>query len=381
MQAVILAGGLNSKCMSLYGNCLKPMLPFFDKPIIDHLVSWASTQNITEIVIVLSQKSTQIAEYLGDGSRYGVTIKYIVEERALGTAGSLKNISSILNDTFVVVPSDIITDIDLISPIELHKQKLASVTLITTISKEAAEYGIVGLNNRNQVVQFAEKPKISELFSDIINTGIYIMSKETLISVPNMPYSDLVFDLFPRLINNNELFAICADGYWCDVADAFAYKNAHFDALEGKLSIRIETDNLGKGIWMGKNVSINPNVTICPPAYFGDDVKIDADVHFAGKSIIGSNCIINKNAYIFNSIIGHNSMIGSTTRITNAVLGGPFNLKEHQRISGEIITSHTEYAIPMLDRPKVDIEEVIPITESITSIESKTLSDVLLQML
>ena len=380
MQAVILAGGLNSKCMSLYGNCLKPMLPFFDKPIIDHLVSWASTQNITEIVIVLSQKSTQIAEYLGDGSRYGVTIKYIVEKRPLGTSGSFKNISSILNDTFVVIPSDIITDIDLISPIELHKQKLATATLITTISNETSDYGIVGLNNRNQVVQFAEKPKSSESFSNIINTGIYIMSKDCLSSISNTQYSDMVYDLFPRLINNNELFAACGDGYWCDVADASAYKKAHFDVLEGKLSIKTETANLGKGIWMGKNVSINPKVTICPPAYFEDNVKIDADVHFAGKSIIGSNTVINKNAYIFNSIIGHDSILENNSRITNAVLGGPFKTQEGQRLSGDIITSHTEYIIQISDRPQVEIEQVIPAIEVTTSVERKPLTEVVLQV-
>ena len=196
---------------------------------------------ITDIVATLFYQPEIITSYFGDGSAFGVSMQYRKAEADYGTAGSVRNAADFLNERFIVISGDVLTDFDLSKAIAYHEKKKAKATLVLTHSKNPLQFGVVITNNDGKITRFLEKPSWGEVFSDTINTGIYIIEPDVLQLVPYQQDYDFSKNLFPLLLEKDAgLFGYISDGYWRDVGNLNEYQEAHLDALDAQVHIHLE---------------------------------------------------------------------------------------------------------------------------------------------
>ena len=200
MRAVLMAGGSGTRLRPLTCDLPKPMVPILNRPIAEHIINLLRKHDITEIITTLHYLPDVMRDYFQDGSDFGVKITYDVEEdQPLGTAGCVKNIAEWLDDTFLVISGDSITDFDLQKAIAFHKSKNSKATLVLTRVPNPIEFGVVITDKEGRIRRFIEKPSTSEIFSDTVNTGTYILEPEVLDYLPYKEESDFSKYLFPLM--------------------------------------------------------------------------------------------------------------------------------------------------------------------------------------
>jgi mannose-1-phosphate guanylyltransferase/phosphomannomutase len=219
MKAIIMAGGEGSRLRPLTCTCPKPMVPILNRPYMEHIVNLLSSQSIREIGVTLQYLPEEIRNYFGTGQDFGVKLHYYTEDTPLGTAGSVKNAASFLDETFIVISGDAVTDCSLQEAVAFHKKKGALVTIVLTEVTCPLEYGVVITSKEGRITRFLEKPGWGEVFSDQVNTGIYILEPEVLEHIEANQQVDFSKDVFPRLLSmGKEMYAIVIEGkYWCDI--------------------------------------------------------------------------------------------------------------------------------------------------------------------
>jgi mannose-1-phosphate guanylyltransferase / phosphomannomutase len=321
MKAVIMAGGEGTRLRPLTCNIPKPMMPILEKPVMQYAVELLKKYGITDIAVTLQYLPDEIMRYFGDGKDFGVNMRYFVEEFPLGTAGSVKNAENFLDDTFIVISGDALTDIDLSKAIVFHKDKNSTATLILKEVAVPLEYGVVVTDKEDKITGFLEKPSWGEVFSDKANTGIYILEPEIFSYYEREQKFDFSNDLFPILLKNNRaMYGVVEEGYWCDIGNIEQYMRCHFDILKGIVNVNIKGDKYREGIWIGENCEISPKANIEAPIYLGSGCKIYAGAEIGPNSILGKCNIVSSGTKIKRSVILNNCFIGSNSQIKGAVL-------------------------------------------------------------
>lgn len=329
MQAVILAGGNASRLHCATSHIPKPLMPFFDRPVVEYIVKLLAKHGIRDVIVTTSSAATEITRYLGDGSRWGVKIRYSIEREPAGTAGAVKLAQPMIADTFVVVCGDIITDFDLTRAITAHKSSSAVATILVHAVDDPTQYGMVGFGDGGAVDKFVEKPHTREAVIHTVSTGIYILEPECLSSIAYYAAQDFGINLFPLLLRNQDpVFAFEPEGYWCDVGDLLQYRNAHFDALQGRIHLDLPAIHVGEGIWVGSGVDIHPTAQLSSPVFIGSGATIGRDAVLGEHTVIGANARVDEGAYVARSIIGRGSFIGSGMRVTDSVISSGYNTVE-----------------------------------------------------
>jgi mannose-1-phosphate guanylyltransferase / phosphomannomutase len=322
MRAVLMAGGSGTRLRPLTCDLPKPMVPILNRPIAEHIINLLRRHNINEVVATLHYLPDSLRDYFQDGSDFGVQMTYAVEEdQPLGTAGCVKNIAELLDETFLVISGDSITDFDLSAAIEFHKQKKSKATLILTRVPNPIEFGVVITDQEGKINRFLEKPSTSEIFSDTVNTGTYILEPEVLEYLPANTECDFSKDLFPLLLARNEpMYGYVADGYWCDVGHLDAYREAQYDALERKVKLEFAYKEISPSIWVGQNTYIDPTAKIEPQVVIGDNCRIGARVHLESGTVIGDNVTVGADANLKRPILWNGAIIGEEANLSACVI-------------------------------------------------------------
>jgi mannose-1-phosphate guanylyltransferase / phosphomannomutase len=322
MRAVLMAGGSGTRLRPLTCDLPKPMVPILNRPIAEHIINLLKRHQITEVIATLHYLPDVLRDYFQDGSDFGVQMTYAVEEdQPLGTAGCVKNIAELLDETFLVISGDSITDFDLSAAIAFHKQKKSKATLVLTRVPNPVEFGVVIIDEQGHISRFLEKPSTSEIFSDTVNTGIYILEPEVLNYLPSHTESDFSTDLFPLMLAKGEpLYGYIAQGYWCDVGHLDAYREAQYDALERKVKLDFAYQEVSPNLWIGQNTFIAPTATIETPAVIGDNCRIGARVQIEAGTIIGDNVTIGSDANLKRPILWNGSIIGDEAHLSACVI-------------------------------------------------------------
>jgi mannose-1-phosphate guanylyltransferase / phosphomannomutase len=322
MRAVLMAGGSGTRLRPLTCDLPKPMVPILNRPIAEHIINLLKRHHITEVVATLHYLPDVLRDYFQDGSDFGVQMTYAVEEdQPLGTAGCVKNIAELLDETFLVISGDSITDFDLTAAIEFHKQKKSKATLILTRVPNPIEFGVVITDEQHRIRRFLEKPSTSEIFSDTVNTGIYILEPEVLEYLPPNIESDFSKDLFPLLLDKDELmYGYVAEGYWCDVGHLDAYREAQYDGLENKVKLDFAYKEMSNRLWVGQNTFIDPTAQIEAPAVIGDNCRIGARVQIEAGTVIGDNVTIGADANLKRPIVWNGAIIGDEAHLSACVI-------------------------------------------------------------
>lgn len=322
MRAVLMTGGSGTRLRPLTSDLPKPMVPILNRPIVEHIINLLKKHHITEVIATLHYLPDVMRDYFQDGNDFGVQITYAVEEdQPLGTAGCVKNVAELLNTTFLVISGDSVTDFDLTTAIKFHKQMRSKATLILAHVPNPIEFGVVITDKSGRIKRFLEKPSPSEIFSDTVNTGTYILEPEVLEYLPANQESDFSKDLFPLLLEENEpMYGYVGSGYWCDVGHLDAYREAQYDALAGKVKLNFAYDQRSPGLWVGQNTWIDNTARIQAPALIGSNCRIGPRVRIEAGTVIGDNVTIGADADLKRPIIWNGAVIAEEVNLRACVI-------------------------------------------------------------
>ncbi len=333
-----MAGGEGTRLRPLTSNQPKPMMPLANRPMMEHIVRLLKDHGFDDIVVTVAFLANSIRTFFGDGSEFGVRMAYAAEESPLGTAGSVRNAMDELDDTFLVISGDVLTDIDLSAIVSYHKQRGALATIGLKSMENPLEFGIVITREDGSIERFLEKPTWGEVFSDTINTGIYVLEPEIFDSIPAGVAVDFSGEVFPSLLEQGRpLFGYVADGYWEDVGTLEAYHKAHQDVLDGKVEVDIPGFRLGDGVWLGEGTEIDPGARIEGPAILGDYCSVAAGAHLRAYTVLGSNVRVGADAYLERTVVYDNVYLGSATRLRGCIIGRSADLRRGARCEEGVV--------------------------------------------
>ncbi len=324
-----MAGGEGTRLRPLTSNQPKPMLPMANRPMMEHVVRLLRSHGMTDIVVTVAFMANAIRTYFDDGSELGVRMVYATEETPLGTAGSVLNARDELGERFLVISGDVLTDIDLTAVVEYHEKRGALATLALCSVENPLEFGIVIVDDDGNIERFLEKPTWGQVFSDTINTGIYVLEPEIFDFITPGGAVDFSSEVFPAVLAaGRPICGYVADGYWEDVGTTEAYLKAHQDILDGKVYVDIDGFPLRPGVWLGKGSIIDPEAVVEGPAVIGANCQIGAGAVLGEYSTLGSNVRVAEGAEVRRSVVSENGYLGTGVRVEGAVVARACDLRQ-----------------------------------------------------
>lgn len=318
-----MAGGEGTRLRPMTANQPKPLLPVINRPIMEHVLRLLKRHGFDETVVTVQFLAALIRNYFGDGEELGMTLSYATEEMPLGTAGSVKNAQEALHDDrFLVISGDALTDIDLTDMVRFHKKNGALVTIGLKRVPNPLEFGIIIVDDDGRIQRFLEKPTWGQVFSDTVNTGIYVMEPEVLERVAEGESVDWSSDVFPKLLAEGApLYGYVADCYWEDVGTHESYLKAQADMLSGKVDIEIDGFEVSPGVWVAEGADVDPEAVLKGPLYIGDYAKVEAGAELREYTVLGSNVVVKEGAFLHRAVVHDNVFVGPSTNLRGCVIG------------------------------------------------------------
>lgn len=319
MKAVLLAGGEGTRLRPLSLGLPKPMTPLFDKPVMEHILALLRRCGITEIAVTLQYMPQCVTGYFGDGASLGVRLHYFTEDLPLGTAGGVKQCMDFLGDEdFLVISGDAVCDLDLRAAIAFHAARRAAATLVLYRHPKPLEYGLVLTGGDGRVERFIEKPGWGEVFTNMVNTGIYVLSRRAMDRVPEGRPFDFSRDLFPTLLAEGEaLYGIAPKGYWCDMGDCAAYLDCVADALAGKVRLDLGIPLAAPGIWCAG--PLPQGVELVPPCYLGPRTQVGAGSFLGPNVVLGAGSTVGRDSLLQRTAL-HGASVGDRATLYGSIL-------------------------------------------------------------
>ncbi len=334
MRAVIMAGGQGTRLRPLTSNQPKPMIPIVNRPCMEHIIYLLKRHGFEDVVVTLEYLPEVIRGYFGNGSGWGVHIEYSVEEKPLGTAGSVKYVEDQLQERFVIVSGDALTDVDLSEAVAFHEERGAEVTLVLKEVEDPSEFGIVEIGEDGRVTDFKEKPSEEEVFSYTANTGIYVLEPGVLREIPEGQEYDFSKELFPRMLDEGRsVYGYVTKGYWEDIGNIEQYMGAQRDVLDGKVKGVIPSgERLREGVYVGRDVRLDDEDALEGPVVLGNDVRVSAGARVGPYSVVASDVSIGAGARVVESTVGGECAIGEEAELDGALLMRACNVGDRARV-------------------------------------------------
>lgn len=328
LKAVVMAGGQGSRLRPLTCHLPKPMVPVCNRPVMEYCLELLQRHKVTHVYATLHYLADEVIAHFGNGSEFGLRMQYSVEQEPMGTAGSVAMLKDSLDSTFFVISGDALTDFDLQAAYQFHKDKGSKATLVLTRVPDPLEFGVVVTDEEGAILRFLEKPTWGEVFSDTVNTGIYILEPEVLDLAPAGEAFDFSQDLFPIMLKQGmPLFGYIADGYWCDVGTLEKYQEAHHDMMSGKVDLSLPGSLLRRGIFVGKGSRIHPGTQLEAPLVIGKNCRIREGARLLEGTVLGDNCIVEEGATLHRDVVWEDTFIGRKARSLGAIMGRKVTLK------------------------------------------------------
>jgi len=329
-----MAGGEGTRLRPMTASMPKPLLPIVNKPIMEHVLRLLQRHGLTETVVTVQFLASLVRNYFGDGEELGMQLHYTTEEVPLGTAGSVKNAEYYLrDDTFLVISGDALTDFDLTDLVKFHHDKGAMVTVCLTRVPDPLEFGITIIDDDHRVQRFLEKPTWGQVFSDTVNTGIYVMEPEVFDYVAAGEVVDWSGDVFPKLVEDGRpIFGYIAEGYWEDVGTHESYMRAQADVLNGRVDVELDAFEVSAGVWVAEGAEVHPDAVLKGPLFIGEYAKVEAGAELREYTVIGSNVIVKNGAFLHRAVVHDNVFIGPQTNLRACVIGKNTDVMRSARV-------------------------------------------------
>ncbi len=358
MKAVVMAGGEGSRLRPLTSRRPKPLAPVANKPVMEHIVDLLRRHGFTQIISTLHYLADEIESYFGDGTDFGVEMEYVVEDSPLGTAGAVKLAApSIGNEPFLIISGDALTDLDLGALVADHKRTGAAATIVLQRVANPLEFGVVIVDDENRIIRFLEKPSWGEIFSDTINTGIYVLESSVLDIMEKGKAYDFSRDIFPRLLHDGKLIkGYIADDYWTDIGNLQQYQQANYDALAGTVKLEIPGTQSEPGIWKGEGCRIHPEARLVAPVVLGRNVVVEAGAVVGPDTVIGNASIVARNSQLLRTVAWADSYFGESSMLDGCTIADRNIVKDHVSVSeGTVIGSGCTLGSGSVIRPNIKL--------------------------
>lgn len=334
IKAMVLAAGVGSRLDPLTRQLPKPLVPFVNQPVMQHIINLLKRHGISETISNLHYLPEKIISYFGTGSDMGIPMSFVTEPELTGDAGGVRACKDKLKGgTFLVAMGDLITDLDISYIIKQHKEKGALATVALKQVADVERFGIAVVGADNMIREFEEKPSRGAARSNLASTGLYVFEPEIFDYIPETGVVGFGKDVFPRLLADKLPFlGVEVWGYWSDIGTIEQYKRSTFDALEGLIDLEIPGESFKNG-WRDESATIGQNVLIDGLVLIGKDCYIGRDVRLEGRVVIGDNCVVQSGAFLRDSIIWPGTIIGAGSTVIDSIIGGNCSIPARSRLN------------------------------------------------
>jgi mannose-1-phosphate guanylyltransferase/phosphomannomutase len=372
MKAVVMAGGEGTRLRPLTSNRPKPLVPVLNKPIAQHIIEHLKAAGVTEIVVTLYYLAEEIQKYFGDGSDLGVNLIYSIEDTPLGTAGSVKKAEQYLDDdTFIIVSGDALTDIDIPKALAFHRENKSEATLVLQHVPNPLEFGVVMTEPDGKIMRFLEKPSWGEVFSDTVNTGMYIIEPSVFRLMEHNKNYDWSQDIFPEMLaQKRPLFGYTMEEYWTDVGSLDQYRQAQYEMLNGMTTLPIEGTVVNGNVYVGEGTEIDPDAILQGPACIGAHCRIKSGATIRPDTVIGDNCLIEEGAFLEKAILWDSVYVGRNANLNGCTVCHHCTVKDDVQIQeGAVVGDrcHIESGATIRTMIKLWPDKVIEADSQVTS--------------
>ncbi|MBC8101840.1 MAG: NDP-sugar synthase [Cytophagales bacterium] len=352
MKGIIIAGGAGTRLRPLTYTRPKPLIPVVNRPFLEYQVALLKRHGIDEIIFATNYMADKIQGHFGDGTRFGVSMKYAIEDKPLGTAGAIKNAQNVAGgtDTLVVLNGDVLTDFDLTAIVRFHQEKNALVTLTLKEVPSPSPYGVIITDDNGRVQEFREPSEAQkkalaanpnpELTGEVdyINAGIYIMQPEALLSVPAGRPVSVERETYPRfLAEGAPVYAVSQNGFWLDIGQAEQYRQATEAILSRKISVEVPGQWQSAGYWAEDGAEVDPTAHLAPTVHVGRRARIGAGTSVTGKTVIGPHCVVGANVTLQDCILEDGVVIGDGVTLTGVILDDGVKVESDCVVTGSAV--------------------------------------------
>ncbi len=337
MQALILVGGHGTRLRPVTLTLPKPVIPLVDRPFMRYMVDWLARHGVDDIIMACGFLPDKMREILGEEVPGGPRLRYVEEPEPRGTAGAIKFAEDLLEDRFFALNGDSLTDLDLTKLRLRHEQSGAKATLALYPVADPTAFGLVRRKDDGEILEFMEKPDPSEIDTDEVSAGAYLLEREVLDLIPPDRDVSIEREVFPKLVGNG-LYAERLEGYWMDIGTPERYLEACWDILERKVESEPGKKVDGDGVFVDADADLDATVELSGPAFVEAGVEIGADARVGSKAVLGAGTTVGERARIESSALHSNCTVGAAARIEGAILSAAVTVEEGARIpAGSVI--------------------------------------------
>lgn len=329
MQALILAGGEGTRLRPLTSTVPKPVVPLVDRPFIAFMLEWLRGHGVDDVVISCGFMASGVHNVLGDGSAYGMRLRYVEEPRPLGTGGAVKWAEDLLDERFLMLNGDVLTDIDLTAQLAQHEQTGARATLALVPVEDPSAYGLVRRNADGGVREFLEKPSPDQIDTNLVNAGAYVLHRDVLADVPRGERVSIERDVFPTLVGAG-LYGYEASGYWLDIGTPERYLQATYDILDGAVRTTVTDAYDAAHVAIADGAEVIGRVV--GPALVGPGARVAEGALVSGRSVLGRGVEVAEGAHVDGSVVLDGAIIGPHAQLTHCIVGPGSRLGAHCRL-------------------------------------------------
>ena len=337
MKAVILAGGEGTRLRPLTLSVPKPVVPVVDRPFLRHQLDLLATVGVTEIVFSIAYRPERVQAVFGDGSAVGLRIHYAVEDTPLGTGGAVKNAERYLDEVTVVFNGDVLTDVDLPAVVRAHRETGAAATIVLTPVPNPSAYGLVETDATGRILRFIEKPDPSQITTDTINAGIYVLNTSTLELMPPAVNHSIERAFFPALIaRGDRLTGFVHRGYWIDIGTPEKYLQVHRDILRRRYPVRLDGEPRNGG-WVHPQAEVDAAAELDGPFYLGPGCRLAAGSRVGPDAVLTSGVRVQARARVRDSVLWEGTEVGEGTDVQGALLGPGVHTGRHVTLAPGVV--------------------------------------------
>lgn len=347
MRAVILAGGEGTRLRPLTLSTPKPVAPVVDRPFLRHQLDLLASAGIREVVFSVAYRPERVEAVFGDGSAYGMCIRYAVEETPLGTGGAVRNALDLLDDRTVVLNGDILADLDLAAVVERHRQAGATASIVLTPVANPAAYGLVETDGSGRVHRFVEKPRPEQITTNHINAGVYVLESASLELMPPAVAVSIERFFFPALLERGHLvLGPVHAGYWIDIGTPEKYLQVHRDILDGRFAVELDGERHRGGV-VHPTARIDQSARLEGPFYVGPGCRVEAQASLGPHSVLVADVTVAEGASVRDSVLWRGVRLEADSAVDGCLVGPSARLGRSSALravalgEGSLISDHS----------------------------------------
>jgi mannose-1-phosphate guanylyltransferase len=331
MQALILAGGEGTRLRPLTSTVPKPVVPLVDRPFIAFMIDWLREHGVDDIVMSCGHLASGVRNVLGDGEAFGIRLRYVEEPRPLGTGGALKFAEQLLDERFLMLNGDVLTDLDVSGQLEQHERTGATATLALTPVDDPTAYGLVRNNDDCAVTEFVEKPSPDQIDTRNISAGVYVLERAVLEMLEAGEPASIERVVFPRLVGDG-LYGCVSRGYWLDIGTPERYLQGTFDILEGSVGTQV-AERMGAG-YLCIEQGVESQGRIVPSALVESGCRIGEGARIGGRAVLEHGVSVGENTTIEGSVVMRGAEIGANCTLRGCIVAGGVRIGDNCLVDG-----------------------------------------------